>query len=57
MNKEELVFKVLGTGCKMLDDLDISKLTVKEICIHLKRSCCPALKAIISDFQARKIVT
>jgi len=56
MTKEELVFKVLGTGCKMLDDIDVKKLSIKEICIHLKKSCCPALKEIIKDFQERKIL-
>jgi hypothetical protein len=57
MSKEELIFKVLGTGCKMLDDIDVKKLSINDICIHLKKSCCPALKDIIKDFQQKKIIS
>lgn len=56
MNKEELIFRINGTGCKMLDEIDITNLTIKEICVHLKKSCCPALQAIIKDFQHKKII-
>jgi hypothetical protein len=37
----------------MLDDIDISKLTILEICEHLKKSCCPALKQIIKQVNAK----
>jgi hypothetical protein len=57
MSKEELIFKVLGTGCKMLDEIDVKKLSINDICIHLKKSCCPALKDIIKDFQQKKIIS
>ena len=43
----------MGTGCKMLDDLDMSNLSIHEICDHLKKSCCPALKDIIRQVTAK----
>jgi hypothetical protein len=57
MNKEELIFRVLGTGCKMLDDIDVKKMPYKDICIHLKKSCCPALKDMIKDLNQKKIIS
>jgi len=43
----------MATGCKMLDDIDISKSSISEICQHLKKSCCPALKEIIKQVNAK----
>lgn len=43
----------MGTGCKMLDDYDVTNLTIHEICEYLKKSCCPALKEIIRQVTAK----
>jgi hypothetical protein len=43
----------MGTGCKMLDDIDVRVLSIDEICKHLKKSCCPALQEIIKHIHAK----
>lgn len=43
----------MGTGCKMLDDIDVSKLSIDDICAHLRKSCCPALKEIVKHVIAK----
>jgi hypothetical protein len=30
----------------MLDGLDFARMTMSQICAHLKKSCCPALKEL-----------
>jgi len=35
----------------MLDKIDLHNNSVKEICIYLKKSCCPALKELIKEIQ------
>jgi hypothetical protein len=49
MNKEELIFKIKGSGCKMLDNIDLHLMTIEQMCDYLERSCCPALKEIIKQ--------
>jgi len=51
LNKEELIFKVKGSGCKMLDGVELEKMNMSEICHHLKKSCCPALQDIIKQAE------
>jgi hypothetical protein len=33
----------------MLDGVDFDRMNMGEICSHLKKSCCPALKELIKD--------
>lgn len=45
------MFKIKGTGCKMLDKIDINKMNIHQMCDHLEASCCPALKEIIKEAE------
>ena len=45
------MFKIRGTGCKMLDKIDINKMDIHQMCDHLEVSCCPALKEIIKEAE------
>lgn len=40
MNRDELIMRVRGSGCKMLDRLDLYKMSMEEIRAHLEKSCC-----------------
>jgi hypothetical protein len=51
LNKEELIFKIKGSGCKMLDSVDFDTMNMAELCMHLKKSCCPALKELIKQAE------
>ena len=54
VSKEELIFRIKGTGCKMLDKIDLNRMNIDQMCDHLEASCCPALKEIIK--QAEKSI-
>jgi len=43
----------MGTGCKMLDNIDVHNMSIDQICKHLRSSCCPALKEIIKHIFAK----
>jgi hypothetical protein len=45
------MFKIRGSGCKMLDKIDMNKMNMNQICDHLEDSCCPALKEIIKETE------
>jgi hypothetical protein len=51
LNKEELIFKIKGTGCKMLDGVHFDSMNMEEVCRYLKKSCCPALKELIKQAE------
>jgi hypothetical protein len=38
----------------MLDGVDFDKMTMANMCMYLKKSCCPALKDLVK--QAEKIL-
>lgn len=47
MTKEELIFKVNASGCKMLNKLqNMESMNMDKICNYLHNSCCPELKEI-----------
>lgn len=45
------MFKIKGSGCKMLDKADINKMNISQMCDYLEDSCCPALKEIIKQTE------
>ena len=40
LSRDELIFRVKGAGCKMLDRLDLEQMSKEDIVKHLKKSCC-----------------
>lgn len=50
MSKEEIVFRVRGSGCKMLDRLDLEVMTRKQVIAHLKKSCCGVYEKLVKEF-------
>lgn len=40
MSKDEIIMRVRGSGCKMLDRLDLWSMSLEEIKAHLEKSCC-----------------
>lgn len=40
LTRDELIFRVKGAGCKMLDRLDLEQMSKDDIVKYLKKSCC-----------------
>ena len=55
MSKEEIIFRVRGSGCKMLDRLDLEKMSRDEIILVLKKSCCRVYAKLCEDRGVQKI--
>jgi hypothetical protein len=51
ISKEELIMRVKTSGCKMLKGLKLEEMRRSEIIEHLKKSCCPELRKLISLHQ------
>jgi hypothetical protein len=39
----------------MLDTIDLHAMTFDEICNHLRKSCCPALKELVKEAEKNLI--
>lgn len=50
MSRDELVFRVRGAGCKMLDRLDLERMSRSDIVSHLKKSCCGVYEKLVKEF-------
>lgn len=50
MSKEEIVLRVRGVGCKMLDRLDLEKMSREDVVKHLKKSCCRVYEKLVKEF-------
>ena len=50
MSKEEIVFRVRKSGCKMLDRLDLEIMSREEVIMHLKKSCCRIYEKLVKEF-------
>jgi hypothetical protein len=46
--REEIIFRVRGAGCKMLDRLDLETMSRSEIIRHLKKSCCKVYAKLVA---------
>lgn len=50
MSRDELVLRVRGAGCKMLDRLDLERMSRMDIVRHLKKSCCGVYEKLVKEF-------
>ena len=47
LTRDELIFRVKGAGCKMLDRLDLEQMSKDDIIRHLKKSCCKVYEKLL----------
>jgi len=50
MSKNEMIVRVRGSGCKMLNTLPLERMTREEVVAHLKTSCCPVYARLVKEF-------
>lgn len=50
MSKNELIVRVRGSGCKMLNCLPLETMTRAQVVSHLKASCCPVYARLVKEF-------
>jgi hypothetical protein len=50
ISRNEIIFRVRGSGCKMLDRLDLEEMTRQEIIRHLKKSCCKVWAKLLAEY-------
>jgi hypothetical protein len=55
LSKDELVFRVKGAGCKMLDRLDLEEMSKDEIITHLKKSCCKVYDKLVLRGELKEL--
>lgn len=55
MSKDEIIFRVRGSGCKMLDRLDLEMMSKEDIVKVLKKSCCKVYERLCSARGVKKI--
>lgn len=51
ITREEIIFRVRGSGCKMLDRLDLHQMSREEIISHLKKSCCKVYEKLCITYN------
>lgn len=44
--KEEIIFRIRTSGCKMLDGVKIEEMRRSQIIEILEKACCPELKKL-----------
>jgi len=47
MSRDELIMRIRGSGCKMLDRLDLWTMSIEQIKTHLEKSCCKVYEKIL----------
>lgn len=50
MSKSEMIVRVRGSGCKMLNTLPLETMTRAQVVAHLKASCCPVYARLVKEF-------
>lgn len=50
MSRDELIFRIRGSGCKMLDIARVHTLSKAELLVLLKKSCCPVYANLVKEF-------
>lgn len=55
MTRDEIIFRVRGSGCKMLDRLDLEEMKKEEIVAVLKKSCCKVYEKLCKERGVEKI--
>lgn len=55
MSRDEIIFRVRGSGCKMLDRLDLERMSKDEILSLLKKSCCKVYEKFCRERGVEKI--
>ena len=53
MTKEEIILRVKGSGCKMLEGLKLEEMRRSEILSHLRKSCCPELRKLEKENRGK----
>jgi hypothetical protein len=51
LSREEIIFRVKGSGCKMLNRLDLHQMSKEEIISHLKKSCCKVYEKLSAKYN------
>jgi hypothetical protein len=49
MSRTELIFRIRGSGCKMLDDPRVHNLSKEELICLLKKSCCRVYERLVKE--------
>jgi len=55
MTRDEIIFRVRGSGCKMLDRLDLEVMKKEDIVSLLKKSCCKVYEKLCKERSVEKI--
>ena len=55
MTRDEIIFRVRGSGCKMLDRLDLEVMSKEDIIKVLKKSCCKVYEKLCKEGRVEKI--
>lgn len=53
ISKEEIILRVKGSGCKMLEGLKLEEMRRSEILAVLRKSCCPELRKIEKEIRVK----
>jgi hypothetical protein len=50
MSRDELLFRIRGSGCTMLDNPRVHDYSKQELIILLKKSCCKVYERLVKEF-------
>jgi hypothetical protein len=50
MTRAELIFRIRGSGCKMLDAKEVQESSKEQLICLLKKSCCKVYERLVKEF-------